>query len=114
MGDRHYWVGQVLMGRAVREAEGVQELYNADIDGNGRMTGDEFIDFNCKRLISHLGEAEWGRVPGMIGLCVQRLRCQTARNIPAFPISSMVKSRRHGVCGQGAWLLRQRWNLKMS
>ena len=31
----------------------------------------------------------------MIGLCVQRLRCQTARNIPAFPISSMVKSRRH-------------------
>ena len=53
-------LGQVLMGRAVREAEGVQELYNADIDGNGRMTGDEFIDFNCKRLISHLGEADSG------------------------------------------------------
>jgi hypothetical protein len=88
-------LGHALMGRVVRESEGLKELCNADMDGNGRMTGDEFIDFNCKRLISHLGEAEWGRVPGMLGLCAQRLRCETARNVPAFPIDSMVRTRRH-------------------
>ena len=31
----------------------------------------------------------------MLGLCAQRLRCATARNVPAFPIDSMIRARRH-------------------
>lgn len=92
-GDDIARLGEVIMGRSVRDSEGLAELLKTDLDGNGRMTGEELIDFNCKRLISHLSVTQWGNIPGMLNLLSQRLRCKNSLNLQVRHGDTLTQSR---------------------